>query len=262
MKIIKILLSLICIIGVCKLGMSAFSDYNIKLQNSKENIGKNEEIFVDMYVDTKLNDSIKSIECTIDYDTNIFKDISKSDIKLYNIDKNVEFDKERLTIKINNIKSEKILRIRLISKTNIESTNTKIQFKNIRLVTNEGYKSIGDISSNISIKNINSSSRIKHNLKNNELIGNLESNILEKDKQIINQLDEFMSFESIKNIDIGSIFLNPFKLFGIFLKAIIIVVIINALARFICKISFSYADILQRRMQSRKLTKVLNDLYK
>lgn len=75
------------------------------------------------------------------------------------------------------------------------------------------------------------------------------------------KIDELLSFDALKNIDYGELFMNPFQIFGIMFKAIFIVVLINFAAKVICKYAFNMSSIIKSRRQSRKLNKVLKDLY-
>ena len=65
------------------------------------------------------------------------------------------------------------------------------------------------------------------------------------------KIDELLSFDALKNIDYGELFMNPFQIFGI----------INFAAKVICKYAFNMSSIIKSRRQSRKLNKVLKDLY-
>lgn len=260
MKKIKLLISLLFILCFCKTSILGFSNINLKIQNSKENIGKNEEVFVTVYCPSNLKEDIKKIECTLDYDKNIFNEITKNDLLLYNIGKSIDFNEENSTLIVSNIKSENIFKIRLTSKQYIKNTTTNIKLKEIRVLTNNGYINIGTVSSKLKVNNNNIAKNTNNtNLKSS--IATVDNELLGDDKILVDQISEFMSFDSLKNIDMATLFLNPLKIVGIFIKAFIIVIVINLLAKLICKMFFSYSDILSRRRKSRKLTKVLNSIY-
>lgn len=80
-------------------------------------------------------------------------------------------------------------------------------------------------------------------------------------EELQEKVGELINFDALKNIDYGQLFLNPFKIFIIFFKAIIIVALINFGAKVLCKYMFNMSAIMKSRRQSRKLSKVLKDLY-
>ena len=80
-------------------------------------------------------------------------------------------------------------------------------------------------------------------------------------EELQEKVGELLSFDALKNIDYGQLFLNPFKIFIIFFEAILIVVLINFGAKILCKYMFNLSAIIRSRRISRKLNKVLKDLY-
>ena len=80
-------------------------------------------------------------------------------------------------------------------------------------------------------------------------------------EELQEEVGELLSFDALKNIDYGQLFLNPFKIFIIFFEAILVVVLINFGAKILCKYMFNMSAIMKSRRQSRKLNKVLKDLY-
>ena len=248
MRKIKIMFSLIIICFLCIKNLYGVSNLNIKLNFSKESIGPNEEIFATLNTSNLLSDeTIQKVEFTLDYDE-------------YNIGKNIEYDTTNNTFVISNIRSNDIIKIKFISKSSLKVSYANIKLKDIRVLTNSGYINIGDVSSKIQI---NSSEVTQTINKENENIntGFIAGTISNVDTSILDKFNEFINFDSLKNIDIAEIMLNPLKIFLVFIKAFFIVIIINVVAKMICKFSFNYLDILKRRRKSRKLTKVLNDLY-
>ena len=261
MRKIKIMFSLIIICFLCIKNLYGVSNLNIKLNFSKESIGPNEEIFATLNTSNLLSDeTIQKVEFTLDYDEHIFNQVSNSDIVLYNIGKNIENDTTNNTFVISNIRSNDIIKIKFISKSSLKVSYANIKLKDIRVLTNSSYINIGDVSSKIQI---NSSEVTQTINKENENIntGFIAGTISNVDTSILDKFNEFINFDSLKNIDIAEIMLNPLKIFLVFIKAFFIVIIINVVAKMICKFSFNYLDILKRRRKSRKLTKVLNDLY-
>lgn len=260
MKKIKILISLFFILCFCKTSILGFSNINLKIQSSKENIGKNEEVFVTVYCPSNLKEDIKRIECTLEYDKNIFNEITKNDLLLYNIGKSIDFNEENCTLIVSNIKSENIFKIRLTTKQDVKNTTTNIKLREVRVLTNNGYINIGTVSSKLKVNNNNIATNTNNTNMNSSIVA-VDNEFLSDNIALVDQIGEFMSFDSLKNIDMSTLFLNPFKIFGIFIKAFIIVIVINLLAKLICKVFFSYSDILSRRRKSRKLKKVLNSIY-
>lgn len=80
-------------------------------------------------------------------------------------------------------------------------------------------------------------------------------------ESFMDELGSIFDITRLRTIDFKEMMLNPLMLFWIFIKAFIIVILINIIAKVVCKIMFNYSEVLKSRRKSRKLNKVLRDLY-
>lgn len=88
-----------------------------------------------------------------------------------------------------------------------------------------------------------------------------EINIENSFENIIQNMNGIFDVIQLEDINFISILQEPLELVWIFIKAFLVVVLINLLAKLICKICFNSSSVLVRRIKTRKLDKVLKKLY-
>lgn len=127
----------------------------------------------------------------------------------------------------------------------------------------------------IGLNTVNASSINKSNLnseiaslKSNDTYLNLSEVVATNDleesienSRAFENISDILSFESLKDINFQELMLNPLKLFWILIQAFGIVIGINIGAKLVCKFLFNSSDVIKRRYKTRKLDKVLEDLY-
>ena len=99
--------------------------------------------------------------------------------------------------------------------------------------------------------------------KYNETIDTATTEILGKVEELKTKSTELFSNLTDVNKGLNSVnaVTSPFGIIGIFLKAVILVILINVFAKLFVKVFFNYGEIVKSRKQSRHLSKVLKDIY-
>lgn len=158
MKKIVLIINILIITCINLVSYAGEENNTIEINTNKEQIKKGEEIEISIKIPST-ESSLYTYSGELEYDQAAFENITKENFNTENSWENLEYNEQNGKFILTNNKSngnEEILKIKLLCKSDEESTDTKIDIKNLKTVNEEQNAEITTLSSkqiDIKIKN-------------------------------------------------------------------------------------------------------------
>ena len=158
MKKIVLIINILIITCINLVSYAGEENNTIEIKTNKEQIKKGEEIEISIKI-PNTESPLYTYSGEVEYDQAAFENITKENFNTENSWENLEYNEQNRKFILTNNKSngnEEILKIKLLCKSDEESTDTKIDIKNLKTVNEEQNAEITTLSSkqiDIKIKN-------------------------------------------------------------------------------------------------------------
>ncbi len=158
MKKIVLIINILIITCINLVSYAGEENNTIEIKTNKEQIKKGEEIEISIKI-PNTESPLYTYSGELEYDQAAFENITKENFNTENSWENLEYNEQNGKFILTNNKSngnEEILKIKLLCKSDEESTDTKIDIKNLKTVNEEQNAEITTLSSkqiDIKIKN-------------------------------------------------------------------------------------------------------------
>ena len=158
MKKILLIINILIITCINLVSYAGEENNTIEIKTNKEQIKKGEEIEISIKI-PNTESPLYTYSGELEYDQAAFENITKENFNTENSWENLEYNEQNGKFILTNNKNngnEEILKIKLLCKSDEESTDTKIDIKNLKTVNEEQNAEITTLSSkqiDIKIKN-------------------------------------------------------------------------------------------------------------
>ena len=139
MKKIFFIINILIITCINLVSYAGEENNTIEINTNKEQIKKGEEIEISIKIPSTEN-SLYTYSGELEYDKEVFENVTNENFNAENSWGNLEYNEKNGKFILTNNKSkgnEEILKIKVLSKSDNENTDTKIDIKNLKTVNEE-----------------------------------------------------------------------------------------------------------------------------